>query len=220
MGLDKCKFMIRNCNIGFLYLATGMSRLTIVVAATRSNGIGSNSRLPWRLPKELKYFAQLTSIAPEGKKNYVVMGRNTWESIPKKFRPLPNRMNVVITRNPSYDLGTDSASVVVRSDLTSALSFASNLHRGFIIGGAQIYSEALALSPSATEPSIDRILLTRVLSPDFDCDIFLDDFQKDDKRKWKRASHDSLQEWVGFEVPEGEQEDNGIKYEFQMWIRG
>lgn len=81
-----------------------MSRLTVIVAATKTNGIGSNSRLPWRLPADMKYFAQVTSNAPEGKHNYVVMGRNTWESIPKRFRPLPKRMNVVITRNTDYDL--------------------------------------------------------------------------------------------------------------------
>ena len=81
-----------------------MSRLTIIVAATRSNGIGSHSRLPWRLPKEMKYFAQVTSNAPDEKQNVVIMGRNTWESIPKKFRPLPKRMNVVISRNTEYDL--------------------------------------------------------------------------------------------------------------------
>jgi dihydrofolate reductase len=81
-----------------------MSRLTIIVAATKSNGIGSNSRLPWRLPREIKYFAQVTSNAPDEKQNVVIMGRNTWESIPKKFRPLPKRMNVVISRNHEYDL--------------------------------------------------------------------------------------------------------------------
>jgi dihydrofolate reductase len=49
--------------------------------------------------------------------------------------------------------------------------------------------------------------------------VFLDDFQTDGKAEWKRVSHKTLEEWVGFEVPEGEQEENGIKYEFQMWIR-
>ena len=81
-----------------------MSGHTIIVAATKSNGIGANSRLPWRLSKEMKYFAQVTSTAPEGLQNLVVMGRNTWESIPKKFKPLARRLNVVVSRNPGYDL--------------------------------------------------------------------------------------------------------------------
>ena len=81
-----------------------MSRLTLIVAATKANGIGANARLPWRLPKEMKYFAQVTSHAPEGRQNAVIMGRNTWESIPKKFRPLPKRVNVVVSRNTAYEL--------------------------------------------------------------------------------------------------------------------
>lgn len=81
-----------------------MSRLTIIVAATKSNGIGQNGHLPWKLSKELKYFARVTSDAPEGKQNAVIMGRNTWESIPTKFRPLPKRLNIVLSHSPDYDL--------------------------------------------------------------------------------------------------------------------
>lgn len=80
-----------------------MSRLTIIVAATLANGIGHNARLPWRLPQEMAYFARVTTNAPEGSINAVVMGRNTWESIPTKFRPLPKRLNVVISRNENYN---------------------------------------------------------------------------------------------------------------------
>lgn len=79
-------------------------RLTLIVAATKSNGIGQNSQLPWRLPKEMKYFANATSKAPEGHTNAVVMGRNTWESIPAKFRPLSSRVNIVVSRNRDYEL--------------------------------------------------------------------------------------------------------------------
>lgn len=81
-----------------------MSRLTLIVAATKSNGIGLNGGLPWKLPKEMAYFAQVTSNAPEGRVNSVIMGRNTWESIPKKFRPLKKRVNIVISRNKDYEL--------------------------------------------------------------------------------------------------------------------
>lgn len=82
--------------------AATMSSLTLVVAATLTNGIGQGSRLPWRLPQELSYFARVTTIAPDGKFNAVIMGRNTWESIPLKFRPLPNRLNIVVSRNEGY----------------------------------------------------------------------------------------------------------------------
>ena len=81
-----------------------MTKLTLIVAATTSNGIGHSSRLPWRLPHEMAYFAHVTSNAPEGKKNVVIMGRKTWESIPPKFRPLKDRLNVVISRDRDYQL--------------------------------------------------------------------------------------------------------------------
>ncbi|KAF6766057.1 dihydrofolate reductase [Ephemerocybe angulata] len=171
-----------------------MSRLTIIVAATKSNGIGQNGQLPWRLPKEIKYFAQVTSNAPEGTQNAVIMGRNTWESIPKKFRP--------------YRI---------------AQSLAKSIHRGFIIGGAHLYRETLKLaapssSSAASQPYVDRVLLTRVISPDFDCDVFMPEISEA-SGKWVQASHAELQEWVGVPVAEGVQEEKGVQYEFQMWTR-
>lgn len=124
--------------------------------------------------------------------------------------------------------GIDDKSAFLKSSLKSALAASAesaestNFHRGFIIGGAQIYAESLAMPLSPTEPGVDRVLLTRILSPDFDCDVFLNDFlqEKEGKLEWRRALHKELQDWVGFEVPEGEQEENGVKYEFQMWVRG
>jgi dihydrofolate reductase len=79
-------------------------RLTIIVAATKSHGIGRDGKLPWRLTKEISYFARITTKAPDECVNAVIMGRKTWESIPTKFRPLPRRMNAIISRNPDYDL--------------------------------------------------------------------------------------------------------------------
>ena len=72
----------------------------LVVAATRKLGIGKSGTMPWKLPGDMAYFKELTSkTAESGKQNAVIMGRKTWESIPPKFRPLPNRVNVVLTRN-------------------------------------------------------------------------------------------------------------------------
>ena len=93
-----------------------------------------------------------------------------------------------------------------------------------MIGGASLYSEVLALSSALhiTPPVLlDRILLTRIISPVFEqCDVFIPDFLADkDGLEWSRASHVELQEWVEFAVPEGVQEENGIEYEFQMWVR-
>jgi dihydrofolate reductase len=76
-------------------------QLTLVVAATLANGIGAQGALPWRLPREMAYFAKVTregGPTTEGIPNAVIMGRKTWESIPRKFRPLKDRLNVVISR--------------------------------------------------------------------------------------------------------------------------
>ena len=83
-----------------------MSRVTLIVAATKNNGIGQAGKLPWHLPQEMQYFARVTTGEPDGigKKNAVVMGRATWESIPRRFRPLPGRINLVISRQAGYDL--------------------------------------------------------------------------------------------------------------------
>ncbi|KAL1951892.1 hypothetical protein VTO73DRAFT_1041 [Trametes versicolor] len=213
-----------------------MPRLTIVVAATRNNGIGRAATLPWRLPKEMSFFRQITSAAPEGSMNAVVMGRATWESIPKKFRPLPKRLNIVISRNTQYELmpsdaETPQASVYLQSSVDSVTERLSQpqtiekpLYRSFVVGGAHIYRATLELPPSS-ETFVDRILLSRVLSPAFeDCDVFFPDFLAENSTEagqsgWMRASHEEFKEWAGFDVPEGVQEENGVQYEFQMWVR-
>ena len=83
-----------------------MNRVTLIVAATTNNGIGQAGKLPWRLPQEMQYFARVTTGEPDGKskKNAVVMGRVTWESIPHRFRPLPRRMNFVVSHQTDYEL--------------------------------------------------------------------------------------------------------------------
>ncbi|KAJ7225535.1 dihydrofolate reductase-like domain-containing protein [Mycena pura] len=201
-----------------------MLRLTIIVAATKSNGIGQNSQLPWRLAKEMAYFARVTSLAPTGCSNAVLMGRNTWESIPTKFRPLRNRLNIVLTRNTGLDV-SQRGSACIDGSLEAAIvrvhSEPHSIHRAFIIGGASLYTEGLALPPSSVG-FVDRILLTRILSPAFEeCDVFMPDFLGGTQgtNGWTMATHDALQEWVGFDVTEGVQEENGVEYEFQMWVR-
>ena len=77
----------------------------IVAACGKSLGIGNNGQLPWRLRKEMKHFASLTSTTKDPNLcNAVIMGRKTWESIPVKFRPLKNRLNVILSRQSGFEL--------------------------------------------------------------------------------------------------------------------
>lgn len=77
--------------------------VSLVVAAAEENwGIGLKQQIPWRLPTDMKHFKDLTVRAGGGAQHAVVMGRKTWESLPPKFRPLPQRFNVVLTRNSDY----------------------------------------------------------------------------------------------------------------------
>lgn len=116
----------------------------VVVAATREMGIGKDGKLPWRLPSDLKFFKEVTvTTSDPGKKNAVVMGRKTWESIAPEHRPLPGRLNVVLTRSGSFDIAT-AENVVICGSMASALEllaaspYCLSIDKVFIIGGGQI----------------------------------------------------------------------------------
>eukprot|EP00455_Lapot_gusevi_P050845 TRINITY_DN7467_c0_g2_i4.p1 TRINITY_DN7467_c0_g2~~TRINITY_DN7467_c0_g2_i4.p1 ORF type:complete len:170 (+),score=9.30 TRINITY_DN7467_c0_g2_i4:46-555(+) len=124
----------------------------------------------------MSFFKRVTSTTPElNLKNAVIMGRVTWESIPSKFRPLPQRLNVVVTRNvqeKKQELENENVRVV--SSLRDALELVSTeplsreIHKVFVIGGGQIYQAAFS------HPELEEIYLTRILSPSFDdCDTFM-----------------------------------------------
>ncbi|MBI1286708.1 MAG: dihydrofolate reductase [Flavobacteriales bacterium] len=123
--------------------------ITIIVAADENNVIGKDNDLIWHLPDDLKFFKQKTSGHP------IVMGRKTYESV---GRPLPNRTNIIITR----DKGFQAEGCVVVNALDEALSVAKD-DEIFIVGGAEIYKQAF--------PITDRIYLTRVHGT-FDGDRF------------------------------------------------
>ena len=94
-----------------------MKEITIIVATERNGGIGFNNKIPWKLSNDMKMFKQITSTAMPNKKNVVIMGRKTWESIPSKFRPLPSRFNVVVTRQEDYNIQVDSSRACVTSSI-------------------------------------------------------------------------------------------------------
>ncbi|CRK34154.1 Dihydrofolate reductase like protein [Verticillium longisporum] len=199
--------------------------LTLIVAATRTMGIGRNGTLPWTgLKREMAYFARVTkrlpASAPPTALNAVIMGRKTWESIPPRFRPLKGRLNVVISRSAAPAIAGAAEEVDVEKDavrvasLEEAVRFLEGwqrpLGRVFVIGGAQIYGASLERREAR------RVLLTRVGEPEFECDAFFP-LKLGQAEGWVKRDKGELDAWVGEEVDGGEQEENGTRYEFQMW---
>lgn len=121
--------------------------LAIIVAQAQNRVIGINNNLPWHLPEDLRYFKQVTMGKP------IIMGRKTFESI---GRPLPGRTNIVITRDPAY--APDNVKVVhsldAAFDMAESIAMIDGVDEAMIIGGAQIYEQALEKA--------DRLYLTQV----------------------------------------------------------
>ena len=142
-----------------------MTYLTIIVATDAERGIGIHNALPWRLPEDLAHFKRTTSG------HAIIMGRKTFDSI---GRPLPNRRNIVVTRNPAWRHdGVEAA-----ASFEAAVALAGEAE-AFVIGGAQIYAEALA--------SAARLIVTEI-GKTFGCDAF---FPQIDPQLWKEVARNS-----------------------------
>jgi dihydrofolate reductase len=119
--------------------------MIVIIAAVARNGvIGNHNALPWHLPEDMQHFKALTTG------HAVIMGRKTWESLPPKFRPLPNRHNIVLTRDPAY---AAPGATVVRS-LEAAQKVGAG-ETAYIIGGAELYAHALPLAQRLELTEID-----------------------------------------------------------------
>ena len=145
-------------------------RISIIVAIGKGDrALGNNNELLWHIPEDLKRFKELTLGHP------IIMGRKTWESLPEKFRPLPERTNIVITRNES--LVADGATVA--ASLEEALTAGRGAQGGeeiFIIGGGEIYRSAL--------PIVDRLYLT-IVDNEKEADVFFPDYSDFKKITYK-----------------------------------
>lgn len=119
-----------------------------LIYARAANGvIGLNNTMPWHLPEDLAHFKQLTHGSP------VVMGRKTWDSLPARFRPLPGRTNIVVTRNAEWQ----ADGVLRASSLEEALQIgAQHGDTVWVMGGAQIYAQALPLADVVEVTIIDQ----------------------------------------------------------------
>jgi dihydrofolate reductase len=113
-----------------------MTRIHMIFARAANGVIGRDNTIPWRLPEDMAHFKRLTTGWP------VIMGRKTWDSLPPKFRPLPGRANIVITRQPGWkESGAETA-----ASLPDALALCAAAEEVWIIGGAQIYAQAMPLA--------------------------------------------------------------------------
>ena len=123
-------------------------RINLIYAQARNGVIGIDNRLPWHLPQDLAHFKAHTSGCP------VIMGRKTWDSLPPKFRPLPGRINIVVTRQTDWQ--GDGA--VTRHSLPDAITHLqdSNATEVWVIGGAQVYEQALPLAQRAVVTVIHK----------------------------------------------------------------
>lgn len=160
--------------------------LRAIWAQARSGAIGAGGGMPWHLPEDLAYFKRVTLGAP------VVMGRRTWESFPPRFRPLPGRENIVVTR----DAGYDAPGAVLAPSLEAAVALAGESSADpWIIGGASVYAEAM--------PSVDELWVTEI-----DLDVEADAFAPEIGPQWRQTAP---AEWLT--------SSDGVRYRFLVYRR-
>lgn len=160
--------------------------INIIVAASTNLVIGKDNDIPWSLPTDMKHFKDVTS----GSK--VIMGRKCWESIPEKFRPLPNRKNYVLTRNVDY---VAKGATVVHDFGSIIEKYKSSNDELFVIGGSDLYKEAFQYA--------DKLFFTQIYSK-IEGDTYLDGLV--------------LKDW---ELIDGSKilEENGLKFRFEVYIK-
>lgn len=167
----------------------------LVWAQTTSGVIGKAGTMPWHLPEDLKHFSALTTGHP------VIMGRKTWESFPAKYRPLPGRTNIVVTRQPGWADSPDARGAVVVSSLDAALlesQFAPGGQTVWIIGGGEIYRQSM---------DIANVAVVTVIDSDTDGDTFAPEFGE----AWSLESTDPADGWLTSR--------NGTNYRIATWRR-
>lgn len=173
-------------------------KFSIIAAISRNKVLGKDNKIPWSLPEDMKrYVAFTTGNPPSDKKNALLMGRKTWESIPEKYRPLKNRINVVITRQPDYSV---PEGVLVYSSLDQALTELKNnpeVNNVLVNGGQEVYAQAII------RPECSTLYLTEI-DQDFEGDSFFPEIPKDFKL---------------IEESEYQTSESGLRYRFLMYSR-
>ncbi|KAF9167414.1 dihydrofolate reductase [Actinomortierella ambigua] len=213
----------------------------IAVAADLAGGIGKQGDLPFTLRKDLALFAKLTSkIPPQAQDpayqlaNACIMGRKTWESLPQKYRPLPNRFNIIVSRNPHYLDGKpekDNPLVSLMSSFEAALDLVVDINdkskqqanpshknlripRTFLMGGAQLYDIGVQ------SPHLNYVFLTRVYTVVEETDVYFPDIEKMGFELMPREKgHDFIESYIQEPVQGGIIEEGEYKYEFTVYTR-
>ena len=146
--------------------------ISLIAAVSQNHVIGKNNDLPWKLPDDMKYFMQTT------KGHHCIMGRKNYDSIPDRFRPLPNRTNIVVTRQTAFK----APGCIVVNSIDKALSIAKDNGETevFIIGGAEIYKQGLSVT--------QRMYLTEIKAH-IDGDTFFPEFNKHEWKEVSRTPH-------------------------------
>ena len=146
--------------------------VSLIAALTRNRVIGVNNDLPWRLPDDMKYFFQTT------KGHTVIMGRKNYDSLPEKFRPLPNRTNIVVTRQENF--GAPGCTVVNSLEKGIELAKEANEEEVFNIGGAELFKLGM--------PHTQRMYLTEIQA-ELPGDTYFPEVNKSDWRETSRRHH-------------------------------
>jgi dihydrofolate reductase len=144
--------------------AAARPRITLIAAVARNGVIGRDNALLWHLPEDLRHFRAVTSGHP------VIMGRKTWDSLPARFRPLPGRRNIVITRQGAWR--ADGAEAVASPE--AALTLLAGAPQAFVIGGAALYAAMLPLADELLLTEIDRDFDGDVVFPAWDPEAFVE----------------------------------------------
>ncbi len=144
--------------------------LSLIAAVARQGAIGRDNDLLWQDSRDQKHFRATTLGCP------VIMGRRTWDSLPARFRPLPGRRNIVVTRNA----GWQAPGAEVAHALDQALALVAGVPKAFVMGGGQLYAEAL--------PFADELVLTEV-DADFEADTFFPGWDRSTFTEVQREAH-------------------------------
>lgn len=190
-------------SLPFYYSCVNMvPKLELIAAACENMGIGINGGLPWRLKTEMTYFTRMTTDTKDkNKKNVVLMGRRTWDCIPEKYRPLENRINMVLT-SQSLDYGDKAITCKSIPHAIKVITEMQNqIERVWVIGGSGVYKDAME------SPYFGRLYLTRI-KKEFECDTFFPPIPSD---------------FVLIKdptVPQDIQEEKGIKFVYEVYEKG